>query len=209
MRIPITTLPCGASPSPHRHRIGRPRGGCRLAFHPLQASPRAVSRALVRRFQHSDDLFYPGKEGSSGPYNLPTSGLTAIAPLRNPPGKNEGPRFSRPPTDDLGGSTMPAVDYLTRTKRMTVALIAGVALLLGALAATPAADAAIVYVCQKHHGGTVRFVAKQAKCKRGEVKRALNTKGTKGNNGSTGSSGSSGSGVTGATGPVGAEGRQG
>ena len=92
---------------------------------------------------------------------------------------------------------MPAAAYLTHTKRTTVALIAGVALMIGALAATPAANAAIVYVCQKHNGGT-RLVAKQAKCKRGEVKRALNTKGTKGNNGSIGPSGSSGSGVTGA-----------
>jgi hypothetical protein len=55
---------------------------------------------------------------------------------------------------------MPAVENFTHTKRAIAALTAGVALLIGALAATPAADAAIVYVCQKHHGGTLRLVAK-------------------------------------------------
>ena len=107
---------------------------------------------------------------------------------------------------------MPAVDNFTHTKRAVAALTASATLLIGALVATPAADAAIAYVCQKHQGGTVRFVAKQTKCKRGEFKRALNTKGTKGSNGSNGSngsSGSSGSGVTGATGPAGPSGANG
>ena len=152
----------------------------------------------------------PGTLGP-GPQELPTRGLTATAPSQNQP-PTSGASILQAADRRPGGSTLPAVDNFTHTKRTLAALIAGVALLIGALAATPAADAAIVYVCQKHHGGTVRFVAKRTRCKRGEFKRALNTKGTKGNNGSdglSGSSGSSGSGVKGATGPAGPSGANG
>lgn len=99
----------------------------------------------------------------------------------------------------------------TLTRRHAAAVLAAAGVLLTVLSASPKADAASIYVCQKM-GGTINVVASKQKCKKGETKLSWYTSlsGTNGANGANGASGANGAnGVTGATGPTGATGANG
>jgi hypothetical protein len=75
--------------------------------------------------------------------------------------------------------------------RRTTALGAAGALLLAGLATAPKASAATIYACVKKNG-TVRIVAKRAKCRRGEKKLSWNSEGVPGKNGKNGANGKNG-----------------
>jgi len=77
------------------------------------------------------------------------------------------------------------------TRRGTVVLAASVALVLAALAAAPAADAATLYACVKK-SGSARMFTKKPKCKKGETKLSWNTQGAAGKDGVNGINGAAG-----------------
>ena len=85
-----------------------------------------------------------------------------------------------------------------------VVLTAAGALLLGALAAAPQAEAQTIHACVKKKGGAVRIVGAKTKCKKGETKLSWNTTGPAGITGLAGLPGATGAtGATGAMGPMG------
>lgn len=77
-------------------------------------------------------------------------------------------------------------------RRVTAAFVASASLLIVALAAVPAANAATIYACQKKKGGAIHIVTKKAKCKKGETKLSWNTSGPAGKNGANGTNGKDG-----------------
>jgi hypothetical protein len=93
----------------------------------------------------------------------------------------------------------------TPTTRRGTAVLAGAgALLLAALTAAPAADAATVYACVKNKGGSLRIVSKSVKCHKGEKKVSWSSEGPPGKAGANGVNGANGS-----PGPPGPQGPQG
>jgi len=77
-------------------------------------------------------------------------------------------------------------------RRTLLALIAGAALLLAALAAAPQAQAAVIYVCVKKSSGEMRLVGRSTHCKRSEKKLSWNATGPAGKDGANGSDGKEG-----------------
>jgi hypothetical protein len=94
------------------------------------------------------------------------------------------------------------------TRRCMAVLVATGALLVGALAAAPLAEAGTVYACVKKNG-TPRFLtAKKPKCKKGDLKLSWNIEGVAGKNGTNGSNGANGkNGTNGTNGKDGAPGQ--
>jgi hypothetical protein len=94
---------------------------------------------------------------------------------------------------------------------LAIALLAGGALLLTGLVGSASAGQLVgkdgkVYACYKTRGkakGSVRLVAKKAKCRKGEKKVAWNAAGQKGSAGETGENGSGGPGESGGPGATG------
>ncbi|HVQ59875.1 MAG TPA: hypothetical protein VMS60_13290 [Solirubrobacterales bacterium] len=101
-----------------------------------------------------------------------------------------------------------------RTGAGAIVLLTAVALLLGLFAESAPAVQIVgsdgkVYACYKAKGkrkGSVRLVAKNARCKRGERKTSWSATGAAGANGQRGTAGTPGSGASGAGGAGGADG---
>lgn len=89
-------------------------------------------------------------------------------------------------------------------RRAVIVLATIGALLLGAFAAAPQANAATIYACVKKKTGLGRYVSKKTKCKKGETKLSWNSQGIAGKNGTNGINGANGKeGSAGKEGPAG------
>jgi hypothetical protein len=98
----------------------------------------------------------------------------------------------------------------TLTRRATPVLVASGALLFGAFAAAPQAEASTYYACVNKKSGVIRLVGRTTKCRKSEKKISFNNQGLPGLNGLNGKNGLNGingtngtngtNGVNGATG---------
>ena len=93
------------------------------------------------------------------------------------------------------------VNVITRPRAAGIAIVGA---LLAALAVASSAQATTYYACVKRKGGSIRLVARGARCKRNERKISFNSQGVPGNKGSTGPKGATGkTGNTGTNGTTG------